>query len=212
MTLRQKLVRFLERYSPDQLLNTLQELLKNLIENIRNGGNITLAVLFIPFLLVAIGLLYPVVFLRRLLGNFALFLINLYKLIRKLFLIAIQESNAYWIRTREEGSELLIFLKFAIEKMLRFIEYLLDSIIKGSANFETDVSHSNSTLSQQIVLRLCIWSGFGLLAVVMSTILILTFLSGLPVLHRKLRGDFPTPERSARETPTFSITYRDIDW
>lgn len=193
MTFKEKLLRFLERYSPDQLLNTIQELLQNLIENIRSSGSITLQFFLTPILLIAIGFLYPVVLLRKLLTNLIVLLKNLYKLLRKLFLIAIQEINAYWARTRREGRGLLDYLVAATQKMLAYIQYLLNIILNGNALYETDVTASNRELLQQIPVRLIKWFSIGILSTLMSLFLISTFMFGVPVIHRQFTGDFPEP-------------------
>lgn len=212
MTFRERLTSFLERYSPDQLLKTLQVLLENLIANIRNSGSIAVQVLLSPLLLLAILLLYPVVLLRKLLANIVLILKNLYKLLRKLLLIAVQEANAYWLRTRWEGIELLSYMKAATEKMLGYIQFLLDSIVSGNATYESEVVIPNSELLIQIAKRFSIWFGFGLLSTFMSVILLLTFWLGGPILHRKYTGDFPMP-RPAEDDPDYlSMTFSDIDW
>jgi len=201
---RENLRRFLNRYSPHQLLNSLREFLENLIENARSSGNIAVQAILTVALLLLIGLLYPVSLLRRLLTNLIEVLRNLYKLLRELFLIAIQEVNLYWVRTRIEGRRLLEYLRPATQKMIAYVEYLVSNIANGEAVYQPELAIPNHELLKENTIRFVRWLGFLLLSILITVILVPTFLFGLPLLHRRLTGEFPMPRPSVEESPTDS--------
>lgn len=195
MRLRQRFNRFLGRYSPDQLLNTIKTLIDNMMENIKNGGGITIYILLLPFLFLAVCILYPLVLVRRILSNIVRFIKDIYLLIRKLFIVAVQEANAYWSRTRKESVLLWNDLKAIVQKMLALIQYLLASIIEPNSTYQSDIQEPNMRLLSRIIIRFFVWIGFILLSMGMSIILIATFIIGLPIIHRNKRGDFPEPQQ-----------------
>lgn len=201
---RARLRQFLDKYSPNRVLSSLQQLLENLIENVRSSTSITGQAILAPVLLVLIGLLYPIVLLRRLLANLVTILRNLYRLIHQLFSVALQEINAYWSRTRREGGELLKYLRAATQKMTTYVQYLVDSIVEGKATYNSSVDISNRELIREITVRFVRWLGFGLLSTIMSILLFATFIVGIPLLHRRITGNFPEPRPQDSE-PSVTI-------
>lgn len=187
MKYKERVSQFLEKYSLRELLVSAETLIKNLLKNILNSGNIAWQIVLSPVLLLAICLLFLIIIFKKLLLNLHNLLHWLYKLQRNLLVIAIQEINFYWAKGGKAGSDLVGILSTIIKRMSGYMQYLLQKIFDDTVTYTRKDDTGNLILMGTAAARFTVWLAMTLLALVATVLLLFTFFTGLPLLHRLLR-------------------------
>ncbi|WGV26715.1 hypothetical protein [Halotia branconii] len=172
-----KIWQFINRYPPTALIRSLSFLLEAIIRNAQSGSQIVVAATVVPFLLLAIALLYLANAVKWISTNF-------FNLMKSLFTICIIEVRFYWEKMREVGEVLAEELSELISRMFQFILYLLSKLVDDNAEYG---NHGNHTSVLVILRRFITWLFYALVTILMSAFLIITFFTGLPLLHQYLR-------------------------
>lgn len=184
---------FLEKYSFRELLVSAETLIKNLLKNILNSGNIAWQIVLSPVLLLAIFLLFLIIVSKKLLLNLHNLLHWLYKLQRNLLVIAVQEINFYWVKAGKAGSDLVATLSTIIKRMSGYVRFLLQKVFDDSVTYTRENDTGNLILVGTAAASFAIWLAMTLLALVATVLLLFTFFTGLPLLHRSLRPQITQP-------------------
>jgi len=195
MKFKDKFLQFKNKYSPNELLSLLELLIKKLIKNIIDSGNISLKAVLSPILLVLIILLYFVIILKKFFKNIFKILRNIFKLLRRFFLLSLKETIFYWEKAGNISSKLLSDITYGINKMFHYIGYLFCRIsdddieyIPYNTKHNIEDKRNNTNLFFSILQQVIIWLLFIIVSIVMSLLVLTAFFSGFPVLHEILRN------------------------
>lgn len=172
-----KIWQFINRYPPTALIRFLRFLLEDVIQSTRSGSQIVVKVAEVLSHLLVRALLY--------LANAVKWIsINFFNLMKSLFTICIVEVRFYWEKVREVGEVLAEELSELTSRMSQFNFYLSSKLFDDNASY---VNHGNHKSVLVILWRFITWLFYVVVTIFMSTILILTFVTGLPLLHQYLR-------------------------
>ena len=177
----ESLRKFISRYSPEELVKVLNNVLQNLLENAQDGSTILLAATIVPFLLILILLLQLVIIIRLILSN-------LFDLFRALFTIFLEEVNFYLKLIKSLGRDLAQDLSESIFLMLSYISYLLKKVVDDDATYDDDITLRTDPLT--LLINFLYWLALTMASVLISIMLLMTFFLGTPIIHQKIRKMF----------------------
>jgi len=193
-----KFMQFINKYSPREILKLLELLIKGFIKNIINSGNIFLKVALSPILLVLIILLGLILLLKKFLKDIFKILYNIFRFLRKLLFLSLQETIYYWEKDINISTKLLQDLTLGLNKMFHYIAYLFHKVSDDSVKYVaynnkhnlTDrfYERNNVVLFLSVLRQFITWLLFILISVIMSLLLITFFFSGVSMLHQFLRS------------------------
>ncbi|MEC4887505.1 MAG: hypothetical protein SAL70_40280 [Scytonema sp. PMC 1070.18] len=152
-------------------------MLEDVTQNAQSGSRIAVAAALVPLAFLLIALLYLVIIVKWISTNF-------FNLIRYLLTICIIEVRFYWKKMRKIGEIVAEELSELIAKMFQFTSYLLNKIVDDEAIYRNDGNQKSVLV---ILWRFITWLFLAAVSVLMSILLILTFFTGLPLLHQYLR-------------------------
>lgn len=183
-----KLKRFIGKYSIDELINSIELLIKDLIESSGSGGTIIAQLFNIIRLAALYTALRVLIFGKYLLINFSKILKKIRNLLISLFTISIQEIRCYWRKLRKAGKSLSSDLEEIIKNLLDNISYLSQKLTDNQKNVTNPNSHKNSSKNSLVILlKVIAWLLLFAVSLIASLCLFLTFFTGFPLLHKIIR-------------------------
>lgn len=188
MNIKERILAFTAKYSPNEIVSSFEELIGNIITNIVNSGSITIQIILSPLLLACVALLLLLIALKKLSLNFFDLLRHFFKLMRKMLAVAIKEINEYWQHSAEVSKVLKSNLGEAIRRMFNYVRFLSHKVFNDGAKYTGGHTVSHVSLMFDILTSLLIFLLSIAITFIMTVILALTFFTGLPIVHRALMG------------------------
>jgi len=177
------------KYPPNYFSNRLKSIITKLIESIKNSGNSVFRFTLIFPLILCIAILQVLLIIKYFFKNIIEFISFIIRLIRKVFIVLLEELEFYWTILRNLSKKVVDNLKVINKKLLEIIDYQLKKLGNDTAIYITEYGHISgfeliiSSISY-LVLTI-IWIVFG---TVMSIGLIVgTAIIIVPFLHQMIR-------------------------
>jgi hypothetical protein len=196
---REKLKRFRERYSVDNLLTLFTQFIQNLMDSALNSGNIFLQILILPVLIALIVLVRLLRGLKWLISNAFELLVNTVNFVISLIARYFSEIGFYWRLLAAVSAWTNLALRYLIAKMLESLFFQLRQLADDQTVLTTKYEKSYIAVSWNLIIRLVVWLWTLLLAVVMSAGVLVLVLLPVSIFMRRyyeqgqwLREDFYT--------------------
>jgi len=174
---REKVRRFRERYSVDNLLTLFMQLIQNLMDSALNSGNIFLQILILPILLGLIVLVRILRGLKWLIGNAFELLVNTINFMVSLIAQYFFEISFYWRLLAAVSAWVNLVLRYLIAKMLESLFFQLQQLANAQTELTTKYEKSYIEVSWELTIRLLSWLWTLVLAIVMTAgVLVLVLL------------------------------------
>lgn len=183
-----KIKLFIGKYSIDELINSIQLLIKDLTESSGSGGTIIAQLFNIIRLAALYAALRGLIFIKYLLKNIYNILKKIRNLFISLFTISIQEANCYWKKLSQAGKSLSSDLEEIITNLLDNISDLYQKLTDNPNPVTNKNSNQNSSKNYLVILlKLIAWLLLFAVSMIASLCLVLTFFTGVPLLHKIIR-------------------------
>lgn len=119
MTFLRRFLKFIDSFSPAELLDALSILIRNIIRNIYNNGSIIVQILLLPFLLLLVLVLLIIYLIKNIFINVFRFI----KFMAKLFVFSLRETSFYWEIAGNTGQSIVFNLAVLIRRIILLIIY-----------------------------------------------------------------------------------------
>ena len=167
------IVIFFEGYSVDSLIEALRYLIKQIIENGINSGNILVRLISLPFLFILILILGIIIGVKKIFINFFKLIKKGARFVTKIITAIVREVGFYWEVANKKGKLLLKTEKYLTQKLVEYSKYQLYKIKDDGAKIPSEnMEIGYIKLTSTFIAQLVGWLIFVLLACIMSALLV----------------------------------------
>ena len=167
------IVIFFEGYSVDSLIEALRYLIKQIIENGINSGNILVRLISLPFLFILILILGIIIGVKKIFINFFKLIKKGARFVTKIITAIVREVGFYWEVANKKGKLLLKTEKYRTQKLVEYSKYQLYKIKDDGAKIPSEnMEIGYIKLTSTFIAQLVGWLIFVLLACIMSALLV----------------------------------------